>query len=119
MIFTDTARRSYTIRDEDWRPLRLGETEMTGYAWIPLSDDEGGGWSSYWMKIDAGAQGPMHRHDTTELIVVAQGVFTDSDGAHFRTGDVLTYAAGSSHASRSAEGCVVLVVARTGSQRID
>lgn len=43
----------------------------------------------------------MHLHDTPELIFVADGVFTDSDGdgVHFQPGHVLTYAAGSSHSS--------------------
>lgn len=50
-----TARRSYAIKDEDWRPLQIGETDIPGYFWIPLSEDEGGGWSSYWMKIQPGA----------------------------------------------------------------
>ena len=113
------ARRSYKINDEDWRPLQIGEQDIPGYFWIPLSEDEGGGWSSYWMKIQPGARGPAHLHDTTELIFVADGVFTDSDGAHFQSGHVLTYAAGSSHSSSSESGCTVLVVARTASSLLD
>jgi anti-sigma factor ChrR (cupin superfamily) len=107
-------RRHYRIRDEDWRALQIGGTDIPGYFWIPLSDDEQGGWSSYWMKVEPGARGPEHRHDTTELIFVAEGVFTDSDGVSFQAGDVVTYPAGSSHSSSSASGCIVLVVARTG-----
>jgi len=107
-------RRHYRIRDEDWRPLQIGGTDIPGYFWIPLSDDEEGGWSSYWMKVEPGACGPEHRHDTTELIFVAEGVFTDSDGVSFLAGDVVTYPAGSSHSSSSASGCIVLVVARAG-----
>lgn len=113
------ARRSYKINDEDWRPLQIGEQDIPGYFWIPVSEDEGGGWSSYWMRIQPGACGPAHLHDTTELIFVADGVFTDSDGAHFQSGDVLTYAAGSSHSSSSESGCTVLVVARTASSLLD
>jgi Anti-sigma factor len=112
-------RRHYKIHDEDWRPLQIGGTDIPGYFWIPLSDDEEGAWSSYWMKVAPGAQGPAHRHETTELIVVMEGVFTDSDGVSFQPGDALTYASGSSHASSSASGCVVLVVARTGSSLVD
>ncbi|WP_429341134.1 cupin domain-containing protein [Paraburkholderia sp. GAS42] len=113
------ARRSYKINDEDWRPLKIGESEIPGYSWIPLSDDEGGGWTSYWMKIEPGARGPTHLHETTEMIFVAEGVFADSDGAQFSVGHVLTYPAGSSHSSSSESGCTVLVVARTGSQLVD
>ena len=112
-------RRHYKIREEDWRPLQIGDRDIPGYFWIPLSDDEEGAWSSYWMRVEPGASGPEHRHNTTEFIYVAEGVFTDSDGVSFRPGDVLTYPAGSSHSSSSACGCVVLVVARTGSQLVD
>jgi mannose-6-phosphate isomerase-like protein (cupin superfamily) len=113
------ARRSYKINDDDWRPLQIGATDIPGYFWIPLSDDEGGGWSSYWMRIEPGARGPMHLHDTTELIFVTEGIFTDSDGVHFPAGYVITYPAGSSHSSSSENGCTVLVVARTGSHLVD
>jgi anti-sigma factor ChrR (cupin superfamily) len=112
-------RQHYRIHDEDWRPLQIGGTDIPGYFWIPLSDDEEGAWSSYWMKVEAGARGPEHRHDTTELLFVAEGVFTDSDGVTFRAGDVLVYPAGSSHASSSASGCIVLVVAKTGAHLVD
>jgi len=112
-------RRSYKIDDEDWRPLQIGETDIPGYFWIPLSEDEGGGWSSYWMRIQPGARGSMHLHDTTEMIFVAEGVFTDSDGVHFQPGHVLTYAAGSRHSSSSESGCIVLVVARTASSLVN
>lgn len=117
--FNDATRSHYTIRQEDWRPLRIGDSNIPGYFWIPLSDDEDGAWSSYWMKIEAGARGPVHRHGTTELLVVHEGVLSDSDGATFTAGDVLTYAAGSNHATSSDTGCVVLVVARTGSTLAD
>jgi anti-sigma factor ChrR (cupin superfamily) len=113
-----TGRRHYRTRDEDWRPLQIDGADIPGYFSIPLSDDEDGSWSSYWMKIQPGARGPEHRHDTTELIFVAEGDFADSDGATFQTGDVLTYLAGSSHSSSSATGCVVLVVARTESRLV-
>jgi anti-sigma factor ChrR (cupin superfamily) len=112
-------RRHYKIRDQDWRPLQIGESDIPGYFWIPLSDDEEGAWSSYWMKIEPGARGPEHHHDATELIFVAEGVFTDSDGVNFLPGDVLTYPAGSSHSSSSTSGCTILVVARTGSRLVD
>jgi len=112
-------RRCYKIRDADWRALEIHGTAVPGYTWIPLSDDEGGGWTSYWMRIDAGAQGPMHQHPTTELILVVDGVFTDSDGSHFQAGDALTYPAGSSHSSCSAQGCTVLVVARASTGLTD
>ncbi|PQV54879.1 cupin domain-containing protein [Paraburkholderia sp. BL21I4N1] len=117
--FVFVARRSYAIDDNDWLPLTIGDSEIPGYFWIPLSSDDKNRWSSYWMKIEPGAQGPQHRHEATELILVYEGTFTDSDGKDFAPGNVITYATGSNHSSSSRDGCVVLVVAREGSHLLD
>jgi anti-sigma factor ChrR (cupin superfamily) len=113
------ARRCYKVNGEDWLALKIGNSVIPGYFWIPLSNDDENSWSSYWMKIEPGAQGPQHQHDATELILVYEGTFTDSDGTDFPPGNVITYSTGSSHSSSSRSGCVVLVVAREGSHLVD
>ncbi|RQS06258.1 cupin domain-containing protein [Burkholderia sp. Bp9002] len=108
-------RRWYAIDARDWRPMTIGDTVLPGFAWIPVADDEQGAWRSYWMRVDAGARSPEHRHDSTELILVLDGIFTDDDGTDFHPGQTVSYPAGSRHSTGSAGGCTVLVVARTGS----
>ena len=108
-------RRLYSIDERDWRPMKIGETVLPGFFWIPVADDESGSWSSYWMRLQPGARSFEHKHDSTELILILEGVFTDDDGTDFLPGQTVSYPAGSRHSTSSKEGCTVLVVAHTGS----
>ena len=108
-------RRLYSIDERDWRPMKIGETVLPGFFWIPVADDESGSWSSYWMRLQPGARSLEHQHDSTELILILEGVFTDDDGTDFLPGQTVSYPAGSRHSTSSKEGCTVLVVAHTGS----
>ena len=111
----EQGRLRYVIDPRDWKPMKIGETELQGFSWIPVAKDEGGAWESYWMKMSPGARSPHHVHHTTELLYIADGVFSDADGADYFPGDVVWYRAGSRHMSFSTHGCMVFVVARTGS----
>jgi anti-sigma factor ChrR (cupin superfamily) len=97
-------RRWYAFEAQDWQPMKIGNRVLPGYFWIPVADDENGAWSSYWMRVSAGARSPEHQHDSTELVMVLEGIFT------------VTYPAGSRHSTSSKVGCTVLVVAHTGSK---
>ena len=108
-------RRLYSIDERDWRPMKIGETVLHGFFWIPVANDERGAWSSYWMRLQPGARSLEHQHDSTELILILEGVFTDDDGTDFLPGQTVSYPAGSRHSTSSKEGCTVLVVAHTGS----
>jgi anti-sigma factor ChrR (cupin superfamily) len=108
-------RRWYAIAASDWQPMKIGDTVLHGFFSIPVADDERGRWTSYWMRVEPGARSPVHRHDTTELIMVLDGVFTDDDGSDYLPGHTVTWPAGSTHSTTSASGCTVLVVAHTGS----
>ncbi|WP_109477008.1 cupin domain-containing protein [Paraburkholderia sp. C35] len=109
------ARRWYAIDERDWRPMFIGDTPLPGFSWIPVGEDDNGAWTSYWMRLQPGARSLEHRHDSTELIMILEGIFTDDDGADFLPGQTVCYAAGSRHSTSSAQGCTVLVVAHTGS----
>lgn len=112
---SSSGRRWYEIDAKDWQPMRIGGRILPGYFWIPIADDENGAWSSYWMRIEAGARSPYHRHESTELVMVLEGIFSDDDGTHFLPGQTVIYAAGSRHSTSSEVGCTVLVVAQIGS----
>lgn len=105
-------RRAYSIDERDWQPMTIDEAVLPGFFWIPVADDDHGAWQSYWMRIAPGARSYEHRHDSTELILILDGVFTDEDGTDFGPGQTVCYAAGSRHSTSSREGCTVLVVAQ-------
>ncbi|MFJ4293971.1 cupin domain-containing protein [Cupriavidus sp. NPDC089707] len=109
-------RLCYAMAEGDWSPMRIGEAVLPGFSRISLGADESGAWSSYWMRIDPGATSPEHVHMTTELLVVWQGIFTDSDGTDFGPGETVIYQAGSRHRSFSKDGCIVLVVTTSESE---
>jgi hypothetical protein len=67
-------RRWYSIDERDWRPMKIGQTVLPGFFWIPVAEDENGAWSSYWMRLQAGARSLEHQHDSTELILILEGV---------------------------------------------
>ncbi|MFM0150110.1 cupin domain-containing protein [Paraburkholderia sp. RL18-085-BIA-A] len=67
------------------------------------------------MRLQPGARSFEHLHDSTELILILDGAFTDDDGTDFLPGHTVCYPAGSRHSTSSKEGCTVLVVAHTGS----
>jgi len=106
----------YVIDDRDWAPMTIGDAVLPGFFCIPLAKDECGAWSSYWMRMDAGALSPQHLHLTTELLVIREGVFTDNDGADYGPGEAVVYHAGSRHTSSTREGCIALVVTRSSSR---
>jgi len=83
-------RRWYAIAASDWQPMKIGDTVLHGFFSIPVADDERGRWTSYWMRVEPGARSPVHRHDTTELIMVLDGVFTDDDGSDYLPGHTVT-----------------------------
>ncbi|WP_206958179.1 cupin domain-containing protein [Trinickia acidisoli] len=112
-------RRCYSIDERDWRAMKIGDAVLPGFFWIPVAKDESGAWSSYWMRLEPGARSFEHRHDSTELIMILDGVFTDDDGTDFHPGTTVSYPAGSRHSTSSATGCTVLVVARTESSVVD
>lgn len=115
----ENGRCSYAIDERDWRPMTIGDTALPGFSWIPVAQDEDGAWTSYWMRLDAGARSFEHRHDSTELILILDGVLTDDDGTDFHAGYTVSYPAGSRHSTYSADGCTVLVVARTESSIVN
>ncbi|WP_244179297.1 cupin domain-containing protein [Paraburkholderia aspalathi] len=108
-------RRWYSIDERDWRPMKIGETVLPGFFWIPVANDENGDWSSYWMRLQPGARSFEHQHDSTELILILDGVFIDDDDTDFLPGQAVSYPAGSRHRTSSKEGCTALVVAHSAS----
>lgn len=116
---TKNGRRWYSIDERDWQPMKIGDAVLPGFFWIPVAQDEDGAWHSYWMRLAPGARSCVHQHESTELIMILDGVFTDDDGTDFHPGDTVSYPAGSRHSTSSANGCTVLVVARTESSIVD
>ncbi|MDF1775997.1 MAG: cupin domain-containing protein [Rhizobiaceae bacterium] len=77
-----------------------------GFRIKPLFD--GGGYRTYLMSIEPGADCAPHAHDDVEHIFVLEGSFSDED-ADYRKGDLVVRAAGALHTASSKTGATVLV----------
>ncbi|MFM0418882.1 cupin domain-containing protein [Paraburkholderia aromaticivorans] len=109
------ARRIHRPAERQWQPMMIEGQRHPGFWIVPIVDDETGAWTSYWMRLDAGARSLLHTHTSTELLYITDGIYTDQDGTDIAAGEVVTFAAGSSHWSYSRDGCTVLVVTNSES----
>jgi len=78
-------------------------------SWLPVSYDRGSGNGCYLMRMEPGAVTIPHRHDGVEDFIILEGELIDDDGAVFRPGDFVSYAAGTRHNSRTQTGCLIAV----------
>jgi hypothetical protein len=56
----------------EWQPMMIAGQRHPGFWIIPIVDDESGAWTSYWMRLDAGARSLMHTHTSTELLLIME-----------------------------------------------
>lgn len=78
-------------------------------SWLPLSFDRQAGQGCYLMRMQPGAVTIAHVHPGMEEFLVLEGELIDDDGAVFRSGDFVSYAAGTGHNSRTETGCLIAV----------
>lgn len=62
----------------------------------------------YVIRMEPGAETIAHTHDCTEEFVVLEGELIESDGHVLKAGDLVTYAKGSHHNSRTETGCLLI-----------
>jgi anti-sigma factor ChrR (cupin superfamily) len=115
-ISAPDGRLIHALDERHWQPMMIQGKRHSGFWIIPIVDDETGLWTSYWMRLDAGARSLLHTHTSTELLLIMDGVYTDQDGTDITARQVVTYPAGTSHWSHSREGCTVLVVTNSESE---
>jgi anti-sigma factor ChrR (cupin superfamily) len=109
-------RMVHAFDGRSWQPMLIDGKRHPGFWIIPIVDDETGAWSSYWMRLEAGARSLLHTHTSTELLLIMEGVYTDQDGIDILARQVVTYPAGTSHWSSSRDGCIALVVTNSESE---
>ncbi len=90
-------------------PYDLEGPLQSDMGWLPVSFDRKTGEGSYLMRMEPGAETIVHDHPGFEDFVVLEGELIDDDGTVFRAGDVVSYAPGSRHNSRTETGCVLAV----------
>ena len=73
-----------------------------------LSYDEARAEGVYLMRMDPGAATIAHEHRGFEDFMILEGELIESDGTVLRRGDVVSYAPGTRHNSRTETGCTLI-----------
>jgi anti-sigma factor ChrR (cupin superfamily) len=93
-------------REMDWSP-----TQFPGISIKVLYEDKEKGEMTCFLRWEAGARLPMHKHAEIEQSYVIEGSFYDHDGIR-RAGEYVWRRIGSFHETRSEEGAIILAIYR-------
>ena len=104
-----TGRLLLTTEDAGFRPYDLYGDPVPGISWRPINFDAEARRGSFLVKLEPGSKSLPHVHTAGEDSYVLEGELVDGDGHVHRPGDIVSYAAGSRHASQSPKGCKLLV----------
>tara|TARA_B100000795_G_C22670624_1_gene387799 strand:+ start:206 stop:553 length:348 start_codon:yes stop_codon:yes gene_type:complete len=86
---------------------------IPGMSWYKISyNKKDGGHGTYVLKMEPGAKSLLHEHVGYEEFLMLEGELIDLDGKVFKKGDFVTFEPGSTHSSRTKNGCLVLVFMR-------
>lgn len=85
------------------------ETGTPGFLIKPLFEDATKGQRTWLMKVDPGAEAPLHAHDEVEQIFVIEGTFYDDENT-YGPGDFAIRAPGVPHRGGSKDGAVMMLV---------
>ncbi len=85
------------------------ETGTEGFLIKPLFEDAATGQRTWLMKVEPGAEAPLHSHDETEQIYVIEGTFYDDENT-YGPGDFAIRALGSMHRGGSKDGAIIMLV---------
>ncbi|GAB5470376.1 MAG: hypothetical protein Kilf2KO_34060 [Rhodospirillales bacterium] len=102
-------RRIIRKTDRTWGPYDLDGPLDEAFGLIELSYQKERGEGTYIMRMDPGAVTVAHEHKGYEDFLMLEGELIDDDGTVIGPGDLVTYAPGSVHNSRTETGCVILV----------
>ncbi|MBM3583331.1 MAG: cupin domain-containing protein [Alphaproteobacteria bacterium] len=75
---------------------------------LNLSYDRARGEGVYFMRMSPGAVTIEHTHAGFEDFLILEGEVIESDGTVLRAGDVVSYAPGTRHNTRTETGCVLI-----------
>src|SRR6187549_3108558 len=78
-------------------------------SWLPVSYDEATGQGTYLMRMQPGGGTLAHDHAGMEEFLVIEGDLLDSDVTTFRSGDFVSYDAGTHLNSWTETGCLIAV----------
>ena len=109
-----TLRSLTRTNNEKIRAYDRYGTSLAGVEWLPLSVDKKIDKEVYLIRFQPGSRSHPHIHRGSEEFLVLTGTLTDEDGTVFCPGDFVRFEPGSTHSSRSDDGCTLLVILAGG-----
>jgi len=80
-----------------------------GFLYKPLFEDPAAKMKTWLMRVEPGAEAPLHAHEELEQVYVIEGEFYDSEHT-YGPGDFVVRAPGAMHTGGSHNGATVLLV---------
>jgi len=106
-------RKITNLYNVEFVPFDNYGSPVPGMSWYKISYDKKiGGQGSYLLKMDPEAKSLPHMHTGFEEFLMLEGELIDSDNKVFKKGDFVTFEPGSTHSSRTKDGCLILVFMR-------
>lgn len=102
-------REVFDLRNTRFREYDLEGPIQPEMSWLPISYDKATGQGCYAMRMAPGAVTNAHDHPGYEEFLILDGELIDDDGTVFKTGDLVSYAPGTHHNSRTETGCLIAV----------
>ena len=105
---TQPQRVIVNVYDDDYGPYDMEgpvQKDMSLLLGSYSNDSQRG---IYVIRMEPGAETIAHTHGCTEEFLILEGELIESDGTVLKRGDLVTYAPGSHHNSRTETGCLLI-----------
>ncbi len=90
-------------------PYELDGPGFDLISWLPITYDEATETGTYFFKMLPGAETAAHTHRGYEEYYVIEGGAVESDGRVLGRGDMVSHPPGSTHSTRTDQGCLLIV----------
>jgi len=105
---TKKPRNIVNIHDSSFGPYDMEGPVQEDMSLLLGSYDRQTKRGIYVIRMEPGAETIAHTHACTEEFLVLEGEVIESDGRVLKAGDLVTYAPGTHHNSRTETGCVLI-----------
>jgi uncharacterized cupin superfamily protein len=102
------SRRIVNIHDAAYGPYDMEGPVQEDMSLLLGSYDDTTKRGIYVIRMAPGAETIAHTHGCTEEFLILEGELIESDGHVLKAGDLVTYAPGSHHNSRTETGCLLI-----------
>jgi anti-sigma factor ChrR (cupin superfamily) len=104
-----SGRKVFNLHSAPFREYDMEGPVQPEMSWLPISYDEATGQGCYAMRMRPGAVTISHEHAGMEEFLILEGDLIDDDGTRFAPGDFVSYEPGTTHNSRTENGCLIAV----------